>query len=252
VLDWLGLGRRNERCPLIGLTATPFRGINQQETLRLVRRYREYRLDAGIFDGDAYEALQRMRVLSRVRHRILAGTIIDLSDAELAQAGRLHRLPPSVENRLGTDTNRNHILVDSVRSLPDDWTVLLFAASVDHAEIMAGLLSIEGIRSAAISAVTEPGARRHYVEEFRAGRIRVLTNYGVLAQGFDAPAVRAVYVARPTFSPNLYQQMIGRGLRGPRNGGKDECLIVNVQDNLKRFGEELAFKHFEFLWNGEQ
>ena len=73
----------------------------------------------------------------------------------------------------------------------------------------------------------------------------------MLTQGFDAPAVRAVIVARPTFSPNLYQQMIGRGLRGERNGGKDACLIVNVEDNVVSFGEQLAFRDFEYLWTTE-
>ena len=52
------------------------------------------------------------------------------------------------------------------------------------------------------------------MQQFRQGEIRVITNYNVLSQGFDAPKVGAVYVARPTFSLNRYQQMIGRGLRG--------------------------------------
>jgi hypothetical protein len=43
--------------------------------------------------------------------------------------------------------------------------------------------------------------------------------------------------------------MIGRGLRGPENGGKDECLIVNVEDNVRQFGEQLAFRDFEHLWS---
>jgi len=250
VLEWLGLGRGRDRCPLIGLTATPFRGISKEETERLVRRFGEYRLDAGAFDGDPYAALQRIGVLAHVRHRLLEGTVIELSEDELKQLKLLRRLPPSVEDRLGADKNRNRILLESIRALPDNWTVLLFAASVDHAETMAGLLSLQGVPAAAISAGTDPGARRHYVEEFRVGRIRVLTNYGVLSQGFDAPAVRAVYVARPTFSPNLYQQMIGRGLRGPLNGGKEECLIVNVADNVLLYEEKLAFTHFEYLWKG--
>ena len=42
--------------------------------------------------------------------------------------------------------------------------------------------------------------------------------------------------------------MIGRGLRGPKNGGKETCLIINVEDNIVQFGEQLAFKHFEHLW----
>ena len=102
-----------------------------------------------------------------------------------------------------------------------------------------------------ITGLTDDGPRRHYIEEFREGRIRVLTNYNVLTQGFDAPAVRAVIVARPTFSPNLYQQMIGRGLRGPRNGGKETCLIVNVEDNVVSYGDDLAFRDFEYLWGDD-
>jgi hypothetical protein len=42
--------------------------------------------------------------------------------------------------------------------------------------------------------------------------------------------------------------MIGRGLRGPRNGGKSECLIVNVKDNFYQYKEQLAFNEFEYLW----
>ena len=40
-------------------------------------------------------------------------------------------------------------------------------------------------------------------------------------EGFDAPKTRAIIVARPVYSPNLYFQMIGRGLRGVKNGGND-------------------------------
>jgi superfamily II DNA or RNA helicase len=114
---------------------------------------------------------------------------------------------------------------------------------------MAALLTLEGVSAAAVAGETDPGVRRHYIEAFRRGDIRVLTNYNVLTTGFDAPAVRALYVARPTYSPVRYQQMIGRGLRGPLNGGKERCLIVNVADNLAQFGEALAFRSFEYLWN---
>jgi hypothetical protein len=44
--------------------------------------------------------------------------------------------------------------------------------------------------------------------------------------------------------------MIGRGLRGPRNGGTDRCLLVNVADNVAQFGERLAFHEFDYLWEG--
>jgi hypothetical protein len=42
----------------------------------------------------------------------------------------------------------------------------------------------------------------------------------------------------------IYQQMLGRGLYGPLNGGKPQRLVVKVQDNTAQFGEQLAFRHF--------
>jgi len=44
-----------------------------------------------------------------------------------------------------------------------------------------------------------------------------------------------VLIARQVFSPVRYMQMVGRGLRGVKNGGTDRCRIVTVIDNLDRF-----------------
>lgn len=252
VLEWLGRGRsRKDRRPLIGLTATPFRGVSAEETARLASRYDRNRLDAGAFDGDPHLQLQSRGVLAAVRHRLLSGVDVDLEPAEVEDLSRFGR-SRTLETRLGTNVDRNRVIVDSLLTLPEDWTVLVFATSVANAEILAAMLAIEGMSAVAISGATEPGARRHYVEEFRQGRLRVITNYNVLAQGFDAPAVRAVYVTRPTFSPNVYQQMIGRGLRGRVNGGSDEVLIVNLEDNFQQFGGRLAFHGFEYLWHDDE
>lgn len=248
-LAWQNMDRSRERAPLIGLTATPFRGVNEEETKRLVNRFGGRRLDTGTLGEDPYGYLQKLGVLARVEHEVLEGSSIELTDDELAHLEKLRRIPSSVDERLGADHERNRSLVDSVLGLPKEWTVLMFATSVTHAQTLAALLAMEGVATAAISAETDPGARRHYIESFRTGEVKVLTNYGVLTQGFDAPSVRAIYVARPTYSANLYQQMIGRGLRGPLNGGKERCRIVTVADNLERYGEQLAFTHFEHLWN---
>jgi superfamily II DNA or RNA helicase len=247
LLKWEGLGSKRDRCPLLGLTATPFRG-GEEETKRLVQRFGGVRLDHGALGDNPYAELQEMGVLARVDHQILQGSTLELSDQELANLNKLRLLPAAAGERLGADVSRNEMLLESIRSLNPQWPVLLFAVSVDHAQTMAALLSLNGISAAAISGQTEVGARRHYIEEFRRGRLRVLTNFNVLTAGFDAPSVRAIMVARPTYSAGLYQQMIGRGLRGPLNGGKERCLIVNVEDNISRFGDELAFRQFEHLW----
>jgi superfamily II DNA or RNA helicase len=250
VLAWLGRGRsRRGKQVLLGLTATPFRNTNVAETERLVARYDSNRLDQGAFAGDPYSELQARRVLARVDHRLLEGASVDFSAADQESMDKRRLIPPNVLNQLAADTDRNRRIVDSVASLPSDWTSLLFATSVENAMALAALLSHRGVPAVAISATTDPAARRYYIEEFKQGRIRVITNYNVLTQGFDAPAVKAVFVTRPTFSANVYQQMIGRGLRGPLNGGSEEVLIVNVEDNFQQFGENLAFLEFEHLWN---
>ncbi|WP_344935125.1 DEAD/DEAH box helicase [Sphaerisporangium flaviroseum] len=253
VLAALGLTPHRSRCPLVGLTATPFRGTNTDESDRLVARYGRNRLDhhrngTEILGAEPYATLQELGVLAQVRHEVLPGVKLDLSASERDTLTQLRRLPASAEERLGHDSIRNRILIDKILGLPDNWPILLFATSVNHAQTMAALLTHKGISASAVSSDTDLGQRRRAIEQFRQGKIRVLANYNVLSQGFDAPATRAVIVARPTYSPNVYQQMIGRGIRGPLNGGKEECLIVNVADNIAQYGEELAFRQFEYLW----
>ncbi|RCG31638.1 ATP-dependent helicase [Sphaerisporangium album] len=253
VLAALGLTPHRSRCPLVGLTATPFRGTNTEESDRLVARYGRNRLDhhrdgTEILGAEPYATLQELGVLAQVRHEELPGAKLDLSTSERDALTQLRRLPASAEERLGQDAIRNRILIDKILGLPDDWPILLFATSVNHAQTMAALLTRKGISASAVSSDTDLGQRRRAIEHFRQGKIRVLANYNVLSQGFDAPATRAVIVARPTYSPNVYQQMIGRGIRGPLNGGKEECLIINVADNIAQYGEELAFRQFEYLW----
>ncbi|WP_167051356.1 DEAD/DEAH box helicase family protein [Salinibacterium sp. ZJ77] len=254
VLEWLGRATRgrstDERKPLIGLTATPFRGTSEEETKRLAARYDQHRLDRGSFrnDDDPYGELQEMGVLAHVDQVLLDGVDVHLSPEDVDAIDRMRHLPAAVSERIGSNLGRTQRLVDSICSQDPSWTMLVFCPSVENSRVLAGLLTQRGVPAVSISSDTEAAARRHYIEEFKAGRIRVLTNYGVLIQGFDAPNVRAVYLARPTFSPNVYQQMVGRGLRGPKNGGSERMLVVNVKDNFDQFGDLLAFNQFEHLW----
>lgn len=250
ILARLGLTHAQTNRCLIGLTATPFRnGEFEDETLRLVRRFASERFDHGVFeDDDPHADLRRQRILADVEHRELKGVDVQLTPAEEVGFDTFDTLPPSAERRLGENTERNTRLLECLTGLDRSWPVLVFAASVEQAEMLAVELCMSGIEARAITGGTDRGARAHYIQEFRAGRVRILTNYNVLTAGFDAPAVRAICIARPVFSRVLYQQMIGRGLRGPLNGGKDTCLLINVSDNVSQYGRQLAFRHFEHLW----
>ena len=250
ILGHLGLTQYETKRHLLGLTATPFRNTNEEETDRLVKRFGNKRLDEGVFpSGDPYRDLQGWGMLAQVEHRTLEGGRIELTREEKAQADRMATLARAAEQRLADDHTRSRRIVDEVVALPEDWPTLLFATSVDHAKYLAAMLNDRGVPAAAVDSTTSAQDRRRRIEDFRSGRIRVLTNYGVLTQGFDAPATRVVVVARPVYSTNVYQQMIGRGLRGPRNGGKGTCLILNVSDNIANFDTQLAFNQFEHLWS---
>lgn len=249
ILDALGINRYGTARPLIGLTATPFRGRNEDETKRLVTRFGGHRLDEDLFGSeDPYVALQGIGVLAKVDHRILRGSDINLTPAQVESMETYGVLPPSAEEELGLDADRNQMLVHEIAGLPEDWPVLVFATSVEHSKLLTAQLNDIGVGSTSIDSYTPMAERRYKIEAYRTGARRVITNYGVLAQGFDAPRTRAVVIARPTYSPNMYQQMIGRGLRGPLNGGEDTCLILDVDDNVQNYGGSLAFTEFEHLW----
>ena len=141
-----------------------------------------------------------------------------------------------------------HIIEAYEKHIQSDWPALIFATSVEHAQTVAALLNRRGIPSRAVSGATETATRRRVVEEFRCGKLKALVNYGVFHEGFDAPRTHAIIVARPVYSPNLYFQMIGRGLRGPKNGGGERCLILDVQDNIQSFDRALAFSELDWLW----
>ena len=251
ILGYLGIDKQDTERPLVGITATPFRSsINPEETQWLVNRFGRHRFDHDVLPGDdPYSVLQDRGILAKVDQIVIPGEELELSAQELTDLKQFKTLPPSVEARLGGNQERNERIAASIAELESDWPVLLFATSVEHANLMAAILCMKGLSARAISGETDRGARRHYIEEFRRGNIRVLSNFNVLSTGFDAPSLRALYIARPVYSPVLYQQMIGRGLRGPSNGGKDRCLVVNVNDNIAQFGEKLAFHHFEYLWS---
>ena len=256
VMQDIGLTRwrRDNEPILIGLTATPYRGRDPSETRRLVNQYSSNRLDNGAFSSDQPEAviqeLQDMQVLARADHATIRGGDYSLSDQELQRARELPWLPRSVENRISEDTARTqNIIKEYFNRIRPDWPTLIFATSVEHSKTLAALLTARGVKARAVSGETDAATRRRVVEEFRSGEVKALVNYGVFREGFDAPKTRAIIVARPVYSPNLYFQMIGRGLRGVLNGGNDRCLILNVQDNIENFERALAFSELDWLWD---
>lgn len=209
---------------VIGLTATPFR----------------------LKDGPICAA---ENILNRICYEI--------GVKELIRDGFLSPLV-SKAGKAKADTSHLHVrggefVADEVEHLMDDdglvraacaeiadqtrsrRTCLVFAASIDHAEhVRTALATATGAEVACIFGHTPDAERDRLVAGFKRGELRYLVNVGVLTTGFDAPQVDCVALLRPTLSPGLYYQMVGRGFRlAP---GKDDCLVLDFGGNVLRHG----------------
>lgn len=247
------LGMRSEddihaSTPLLGLTATPYRG-NSDENRKLAALFSYQRLIPRSLGEKPVPVLRQMGILAATQHKALVTkSTFDLDEGERRRFEQFQQLPESFLRRVGQDQKRNQLLLQTLLDLPENWPVLFFGCSLEHASAFAVLLRRNGRNAALVTGETRKAMRRHTIEEFRHGHVQFLCNYGVLTTGFDAPKIRAIVIARPTTSVVMYEQMIGRGMRGPRNGGTDECLVIDLVDNIRRFQGQMAYGRFEEYW----
>ena len=213
----------NEYTKLIGLTATP------------------YRLDSGVlhegegalFDGISYEAnvadLIEQGYLSRLTSKHgddvdLSGIKITAGEYNLGQLGERMSAMKLVE--------RHADLIVERCAARKSW--LIFSVTVEHASQMSAALSRRGIKASYVSGEDHNTWRDEKINAFKSGELRALVNCSILTTGFDHPALDAVVMLRPTMSPSLYVQMVGRGLR--LADGKKDCLVLDFGGNVRRHG----------------
>jgi superfamily II DNA or RNA helicase len=123
---------------------------------------------------------------------------------------------------------------DVAASLPAVWKehavdrpTIVFTPTVATAHSVADSFMIDhGVPSAVVSGETPREDRIKIFDDFRTGRIKILSNCMVLTEGFDAPWASCAIIARPTQSRPLYVQMVGRVLR-PWHG-KTDAIVINV------------------------
>ncbi len=110
---------------------------------------------------------------------------------------------------------------------------LVFAIDIEHAEHINKLLQEKGIKSKALHSKNVK--ERHTItQEFKDGDIKCVVSVGMITTGFDAPNIDLIILLRPTKSPVLHVQMIGRGLRITPD--KDHCLVLDFSGNTSRLG----------------
>lgn len=217
IFSHFGLMDDGNKKPLVGFTATPRRG-----------------------DGAGLnKVFQKIAFDFDIRKGIELGYLAPLAGYKISTEADLDHVKTRngefIQSQLDEEVNtkpRNKLIVRKYSELASGRQALAFCVSVNHAHALADEFSSAGIASAAIDGKTPPHERRDIIAKFSAGETKVIANCGVLTEGFDAPSISAVLMARPTKSTLLYTQIIGRGTRlAP---GKRDCLVLDFADNSSK------------------
>jgi superfamily II DNA or RNA helicase/HKD family nuclease len=200
---------------VVGLTATPERadGINEVWN--------------DVFGGRISSELRLWDALSQDLiapfHYFALGEDLDYSQLPWV-AGRYEA---AALNRLVTsNTFRNKKVLRELNSKVSDVSkirALIFCVSVEHANQVAMEFTANGLNTKAVTGKTEN--RGKIIQDLRTGAIRAIATVDVFNEGVDIPEVDTILLLRPTESPVVFLQQIGRGLR--KAPGKDQVLILD-------------------------
>ncbi|EPX71628.1 ATP-dependent DNA helicase Irc3 [Schizosaccharomyces octosporus yFS286] len=217
VLRHFGANEANSQVYLVGLTATFYRADGRS-------------LSAGV-DEIVYH-----------RH------FVDMIGENWLVQQRVIGINWSPNLKLAESTNRDDCEMferevqskTAIFEIPQAWikharnrnSTLVFCTTVEHSLKVCNAFRTLGIDARVLSGRTNSDERRSLVEEFREKKFPVLVNCLVLTEGADIPNIDCLIIARPTNSPNLLTQMIGRGLR--MSPGKKDCLVLDFCDSFNR------------------
>lgn len=244
------------RTALLGLTATPGRtwaDIEMDAELSQFFARRKVTLEIPRYNNPI-DYLVSEGYLAQAQYRSLFyKSGLELSGRDLTRIREDLELPQSILNRLAEDEQRNLCIILEIENLAQHHQrIIVFAASVEHAQLLATVLSVRGLNADSITCNTIPYERERLINSFKddATVSKILCNYGVLTTGFDAPRTSAAVIARPTKSLVLYSQMVGRAIRGIKAGGNKTAEIITVADSqLPGFGSVAeAFTNWEDVW----
>ncbi len=209
---------------VVGMTATPFRGNQVWLTDG----------EAPLFTGIASnvsmrELLDAGFIAPLVPPLDAIDTKIDASAVGISNGDyKVNELAEVVEQYLA-DVAREAVSLARTRA---KW--IAFTPSVANAESLVRNLRGHGVTSVVVCGETPKPEREALIADFRAGRVQCLVTVLALSTGFDVPDVDCILWCRPTKSPVLYVQGMGRGVR--IHPGKVDCLVLDFTDTVARLG----------------
>ncbi|WP_081282487.1 DUF3427 domain-containing protein, partial [Mycobacterium asiaticum] len=115
---------------------------------------------------------------------------------------------------------------------PDTMRALGFCVGIEHAQFMARHFNRHGVPAVAVWGDSPPADRASALRDLAAGKVKVVFSVDLFNEGVDVPTVDTLLMLRPTESPTLFLQQLGRGLRRART--KNFCTVLDFVSNHRK------------------
>ena len=208
---------------VVGFTATPYR-----TSLGLV--YGKDRIfDELVYDAGIKELIEQGYLCQLIGK---AGVEkIDLSEIHIKQG---EYVASELEDYMTSERLVAAAIREILKYASGRKKTLIFASGVKHAHMVSKALTAHDIKCPVITGDMPKEERNTLIQAFKDSTLSFLVNINVLSVGFDAPDIDMIVLLRPTKSPGLYYQQIGRGMR--THPGKKDCLILDLSGNISEHG----------------
>ena len=218
------LGQCNPNLRLVGLTATPYRTSTGAV----------YGRDE-IFGGVSYNAKLSKLIADGYLSPIVSCRAREEIETDSIRVQRGEFVQRDMEAAFDVEGVTQSAVAELVAKAAGRQSIMVFCAGVSHTRKVADKIAeLTGDDVGVVTGETVPLERATIIDRFKARQLRWIANCDVLTTGFNARGVDCVAVLRATCSPGLFAQMCGRGLR--LFEGKQDCLILDFGQNLRRHG----------------
>jgi DNA repair protein RadD len=220
------LKKRNPWLKIIGLSATIFRlGMG-------------YLTEGKLFTHIAYDCTSIEKFNRLVEEGWLCRLIPRKTDVKLDVSDVSMQRGDYNQGELQKAVNKDEItwaaLNEAREKASDRRRWLVFSTGIEHCERISQMLTALGISSTFVHSKVPREQRDKRISDFKKGYYNALVNANILTTGFDDPAIDCLIILRPTCSPVLWVQILGRGTRPYET--KDNTLVLDYAGNTYRLG----------------
>lgn len=135
-------------------------------------------------------------------------------------------------------------LVQVYQDYCTDEQALIYASSIESSKEYAKAFNQAGISAAHLDGISSKKKRRKIIQDYRDGKVKVLSNVELFTEGLDLPGASVAFLVRPTKSLSLYIQFSMRVLRYQKD---KRAKIFDFAELHDRFG----LPDTEYRWNLE-